>query len=142
MLLLSLLQVADRELNQQDKSQGITRAASSTNVATTSSSRSSSEATSSSSSSEGSQEQQHSVPVSIEVLQQRTYFTRVACAHVAGLLTAFAANSITHLGQPALLYIVPSTLLTVLVTAASRSEVGRVWRFTDVATFGVPGKKE
>jgi minor histocompatibility antigen H13 len=132
------LQVADRELNQQDKSQGITRAASSTNASTTSSS--SSEAISSSSS-EGSKEQQHSVPVSIEVLQQRTYFTRVACAHVAGLLTAFAANSITHMGQPALLYIVPSTLLTVLVTAASRSEVGRVWRFTDVATFGVPGKK-
>jgi minor histocompatibility antigen H13 len=75
------------------------------------------------------------------VLQQRTYFMRVACAHVAGLLTAFAANSVTHLGQPALLYIVPSTLLTVLVTAASRSEVGRVWRFTDVASFGVPVKK-
>lgn len=38
----------------------------------------------------------------------------------------FAANSITHVGQQVLLYIVPATLLTVLATAASRSEVGRV----------------
>ncbi|WIA37495.1 hypothetical protein OEZ86_014409 [Tetradesmus obliquus] len=143
--------VADKELNQQDKSQGITRAISSDSSSSSSSSSdtsssntisSSSDTTTSSSSSSSIQEQQRSVPVSIEVLQQRTYFTRVACAHVAGLLTAFAANSITHMGQPALLYIVPATLLTVLVTAASRSEVGRVWKYTDVASFGLPVKKE
>lgn len=72
-----------------------------------------------------------------EVPKQRPYFVNVAAAHVAGLLAAFAANSITHLGQPALLYIVPSTLLTVLGTAAARGDLQRVWHFTDVPSFGV-----
>jgi minor histocompatibility antigen H13 len=71
------------------------------------------------------------------VLKQRPYFVNVAAAHVAGLLAAFAANSITHLGQPALLYIVPATLLTVLGTAAAKGDLARVWQFTDVPSFGV-----
>lgn len=33
------------------------------------------------------------------VLVQRTYFTPVLVAYVGGLMMAFAANSITHLGQ-------------------------------------------
>lgn len=33
------------------------------------------------------------------VLEQRTYFTPVLCSYVGGLLFAFAANSITHMGQ-------------------------------------------
>jgi minor histocompatibility antigen H13 len=70
------------------------------------------------------------------VLMQRPYFTAVLAAHAAGLLVAFAANSITGLGQPALLYIVPTTLGAVAATALSRGEIGRVWRFTDVASFG------
>lgn len=72
-----------------------------------------------------------------EVLKQRPYFVNVAAAHVAGLLAAFAANSITHLGQPALLYIVPSTLLTLVGTAAAKGDLSRVWHFTDVPSFGV-----
>jgi minor histocompatibility antigen H13 len=72
-----------------------------------------------------------------EVPKQRPYFVNVAAAHVAGLLAAFAANSITHMGQPALLYIVPSTLLTLLGTAAAKGDLARVWQFTDVPSFGV-----
>lgn len=41
------------------------------------------------------------VAASDAVLAQRAYFTPVAVAYVVGLLSAFAANSITHLGQPA-----------------------------------------
>jgi minor histocompatibility antigen H13 len=72
-----------------------------------------------------------------EVPKQRPYFVNVAAAHVVGLLAAFAANSITHMGQPALLYIVPSTLLTLLGTAAAKGDLARVWQFTDVPSFGV-----
>ena len=38
--------------------------------------------------------------------------------------------------QPALLYIVPATLGTVVITAATRGELKRVWDFTDVPSFG------
>ena len=34
------------------------------------------------------------------VLQRRPYFTSVMVAYIAGLGVAFAANAITHLGQP------------------------------------------
>jgi minor histocompatibility antigen H13 len=70
------------------------------------------------------------------VLQQRPYFEAVIAAHAAGLLVAFAANSVTGLGQPALLYIVPATLGAVAATAVSRGEFGKVWKFTDVPSFG------
>ena len=77
------------------------------------------------------------MPVSDAALQQRAYFTPVLVAYIAGLVTAFAANSITHMGQPALLYIVPSTLLAVMATGLQRGELSRLWLFTDVPTFGV-----
>lgn len=70
------------------------------------------------------------------VLEQRAYFTPVLVAYVGGLLAAFSANSITHMGQPALLYIVPGVLGAVAVTAARRGELGRLWTFTDVSSFG------
>jgi minor histocompatibility antigen H13 len=41
------------------------------------------------------------------------------------------------MGQPALLYIVPSTLLTLVGTAAAKGDLARVWHFTDVPSFGV-----
>ena len=40
------------------------------------------------------------------MLAQRTYFVPTMAAYVLGLGGAFAANAITHLGQPALLYLV------------------------------------
>jgi hypothetical protein len=54
------------------------------------------------------------------VLHQRTYFNPTLLAYTLGLGAAFAANSITHLGQPALLYLVPLTLGAVAAVAASR----------------------
>jgi hypothetical protein len=77
------------------------------------------------------------MPVSDAALQQRAYFTPVVGAYVVGLLAAFAANSITHLGQPALVYIVPSTLFAVFLTGLSRGELSRLWTYTDVPTYGV-----
>ena len=78
------------------------------------------------------------VPVSEDVLQQRPYFTSVVSSYVIGLLMAFAANAVTHLGQPALLYIVPMTLSSVVATGIQRDELFRIWTFTDVPSFGMP----
>lgn len=65
-------------------------------------------------------------------------------AYIAGLGVAFAANSITKLGQPALLYLVPLTLGSVALTAASQGELSRVFSFTDSASTVPPfaGKKK
>ena len=41
------------------------------------------------------------------------------------------ANAITHMGQPALLYLVPLTLGSVAVTAATRGDVQRILQFRD-----------
>jgi minor histocompatibility antigen H13 len=70
-------------------------------------------------------------------LESRPMFKRVVAAHIVGLLGAFAANSITHLGQPALLYIVPAMLGTVFATAAAQGQLSDVWSWTDRASFGM-----
>jgi hypothetical protein len=64
-------------------------------------------------------------------------------AYVAGLGVAFAANAITHLGQPALLYIVPFTLGSVAVTALVRGEVSQLLKFKEKesAPLVAPAKK-
>jgi minor histocompatibility antigen H13 len=76
------------------------------------------------------------------VLGQRTYFTRVMIAYVIGLATAFGANAITHLGQPALLYIVPATLGALVLASATRQELKQLWSFTDAPSFGLGVKPE
>ena len=52
-------------------------------------------------------------------------------AYVLGLGVAFAANAITKLGQPALLYLVPATFSAIALTAVSRGEVRQLWTYTD-----------
>lgn len=90
------------------------------------------------SSSDGGASGDRPLSVSDAVLHQRAYFMPVIVAYILGLAMAFAANDITGLGQPALLYLVPCTLLAVVLTASGRGELGRIWQFTDVATFGLP----
>ncbi|KAG2425833.1 hypothetical protein HXX76_013458 [Chlamydomonas incerta] len=82
------------------------------------------------------------VPVSEAVLYQRTYFTPVMVSYVFGLALAFVANDITKMGQPALLYIVPSTLGAVLLMGLARGEAGRLWSYTDVPSFGLPSRED
>lgn len=74
------------------------------------------------------------------VLQQRTYFVPVLLAYIGGLGVAFAANTITHLGQPALLYLCPMTLGTVALVAASRGELSRVFSYTDTSAKPLGGE--
>ena len=56
---------------------------------------------------------------------------------MAGLGIAFAANAITHLGQPALLYLVPSCLGGIALTAAVRGDLQRVLKFTDAPSLPI-----
>jgi hypothetical protein len=44
---------------------------------------------------------------------------------------AFAANALTHAGQPALVYIVPAMFCAVSGQALARREVGRMGEYTD-----------
>ena len=72
------------------------------------------------------------------VLQQRTYFLPVLAAYVLGLWVAFGANSVTGLGQPALLYLCPLTLGSVAAVAASRCVLYRA-ALRAVPCPGLPG---
>ncbi|GIL46276.1 hypothetical protein Vafri_3295 [Volvox africanus] len=85
--------------------------------------------------------EQPRMAVSEAVLYQRTYFTPVMFAYVLGLVGAFIANDITGLGQPALLYIVPATLGAVVLVGVQRGELGRLWSFTDVPSYGLSVKE-
>lgn len=76
------------------------------------------------------------------VLYQRNYFVPVMVAYVGGLGIAFAANAITGLGQPALLYLVPAMLCTVAAVAAARRDLKRVWDFKDTRLESVKEKPE
>ncbi|CAK0737011.1 hypothetical protein CVIRNUC_000840 [Coccomyxa viridis] len=75
-----------------------------------------------------------SYAVSDAVLDQRTYFVPTMAAYIGGLGIAFAANAITHMGQPALLYLVPATCGTIFLMAAGRGELGRLLSFVDSPT--------
>lgn len=79
------------------------------------------------------------------MLHQRTYFTPVLQAYLLGLLVAFGVNAVTHMGQPALLYLCPLTLGSVLLVAATRGDLGKIWAYTDT-TMAAPaaagGKKQ
>jgi hypothetical protein len=91
---------------------------------------------------EAQQPEQARLLASEAVLHQRTYFTPVMFAYMVGLVGAFVANDITGLGQPALLYIVPATLGAVILTGLQRGELGRLWNFTDVPSYGMAVKED
>ena len=51
-------------------------------------------------------------------------------------------NAITHLGQPALLYLCPLTLGSVALVGAQRKDLKRLWSFTDTTAGSGSGKKQ
>ena len=44
----------------------------------------------------------------------------------------------THLGQPALLYLCPLTLGSVVLVAGTRGDLGKIWDFTDTTLVASP----
>jgi minor histocompatibility antigen H13 len=59
------------------------------------------------------------------------YFTAVMVAYVAGLVATILAMNIFEAAQPALIYLVPFCLLTVLALAAARGEFEDVWGYSE-----------
>jgi hypothetical protein len=54
------------------------------------------------------------------------------------VLRCLQVNAVTHLGQPALLYLCPLTLGSVALVAAKRGDLGKIWAFTDTTLVTSP----
>ncbi|XP_066551752.1 signal peptide peptidase-like 2 isoform X2 [Amia ocellicauda] len=71
----------------------------------------------------------------IQMQSSRIYFVACTIAYGIGLLITFVALAMMEMGQPALLYLVPCTLLTSLAVALWRRELPMFWTgsgFADV----------
>ncbi|KAI8099409.1 signal peptide peptidase-domain-containing protein [Halteromyces radiatus] len=60
----------------------------------------------------------------------KPYFTSCLIAYFLGLVTTMAVMHIFHAAQPALLYLSPACILSVLITAAIRGELSQVFQYT------------
>jgi minor histocompatibility antigen H13 len=56
-----------------------------------------------------------------------SYLDSSVVGYVGGLVMAFAANEWSHHGQPALLYLVPCAISTMLYTAIKNKELSTLW---------------
>ncbi|XP_036307613.1 signal peptide peptidase-like 2C isoform X2 [Pipistrellus kuhlii] len=63
----------------------------------------------------------------VQMHSRQVYFVACTVAYAVGLLVTFAAMVLTQMGQPALLYLVSSTLLTSLAVATCRQELILFW---------------
>jgi minor histocompatibility antigen H13 len=59
------------------------------------------------------------------------YFRAVMSAYVAGLVTTIVAMNMFSAAQPALLYLVPACLLTVLTLAFFKGELAELWAYSE-----------
>uniref|UniRef100_A0A9L0IFQ9 Signal peptide peptidase-like 2C n=1 Tax=Equus asinus TaxID=9793 RepID=A0A9L0IFQ9_EQUAS len=63
----------------------------------------------------------------MQISSRQVYFMACTVAYAVGLLVTFVAMVFMQVGQPALLYLVSSTLLTSLAVAACRRELTLFW---------------
>ncbi|KAF5924457.1 hypothetical protein HPG69_018858 [Diceros bicornis minor] len=63
----------------------------------------------------------------VQICSRQVYFMACTVAYAVGLLVTFVAMVLMQMGQPALLYLVSSTLLTSLAVAACRRELTLFW---------------
>lgn len=66
-------------------------------------------------------------PLDIPQSRRSKYIWYALGGYSVGLLTALAAGILTHSPQPALLYLVPSTLGPIIVVSWARKELGELW---------------
>lgn len=69
----------------------------------------------------------HNHAFDLKVGSRKIYFISTVVAYAMGLLLTFGALAIMQKGQPALLYIVPCTLLTTYVIGWLRGELKLLW---------------
>ncbi|EDM06295.1 similar to intramembrane protease 5 (predicted) [Rattus norvegicus] len=63
----------------------------------------------------------------VQIQSRQVYYRACTVAYAMGLLVTFVAMVLMQMGQPALLYLVSSTLLTSLVVATCRQELTLFW---------------
>lgn len=63
----------------------------------------------------------------VQIHSRQVYYVACTMAYAVGLLVTFVAMVLMEMGQPALLYLVSSTLLTSLAVAACRQELTLFW---------------
>ena len=61
------------------------------------------------------------------------YFGYMVCGYAVGMALAIFASMVMHMGQPALLYLVPCTLFPFLSLAYSRGELQELWQGLETA---------
>ena len=62
---------------------------------------------------------------------RKTYFTAAMVGYSLGMGVTLAMLLVFKRGQPALLYLVPGVLVSLVVTAAARGELKSLWRYTE-----------
>lgn len=61
----------------------------------------------------------------------KTYFWACVVGYLIAILTTVVVMIIFEHGQPALLYLVPGCLFSVLITALIKGETAYVWSFSE-----------
>ncbi|XAR71710.1 hypothetical protein NMG60_11018104 [Bertholletia excelsa] len=69
-------------------------------------------------------------PVELALPKGHKYIWYALSGYVIGLVTALAAGILTHSPQPALLYLVPSTLGPIIIVSWMRKELVELWEGT------------
>ncbi|KAF2098010.1 hypothetical protein NA57DRAFT_66492 [Rhizodiscina lignyota] len=72
----------------------------------------------------------------------KPYFHASVAGYLLGLLTTLGVMHVFHHAQPALLYLVPGVLLSLLLAGAVRGELKEMWEFTEAEEEEVEEKKE
>uniref|UniRef100_A0A665UPN1 PA domain-containing protein n=1 Tax=Echeneis naucrates TaxID=173247 RepID=A0A665UPN1_ECHNA len=69
---------------------------------------------------------------------KKIYFVSCCIAYLLGMILTFAVMLLSGMGQPALLYLVPFTLITSTVVAACRGELKQFWAGTTYEVSVLP----
>uniref|UniRef100_A0A8C4I4B7 PA domain-containing protein n=1 Tax=Dicentrarchus labrax TaxID=13489 RepID=A0A8C4I4B7_DICLA len=68
--------------------------------------------------------------------RRKVYFISCCIAYLLGMIMTFAVMLLSGMGQPALLYLVPFTLITSAVVAGCRGEMRQFWAGTNYEVRG------
>lgn len=71
------------------------------------------------------------VPPTAPLPGRYPYFSAVLAAYVVGLITTIVAMQVYGHAQPALLYLVPACILTVLGLAVKKGELSELWAYSE-----------
>lgn len=70
--------------------------------------------------------------------ETKTFFNGAMIGYFIAILTTVAIMIYFDHGQPALLYLVPGCLLSVLVNAARKGQLKTIWEFDEANVIGSP----